>query len=171
MEKIIKFDNAEIEKYKFHQYKGPFLIYNIDINNTVVSNKVSFGGKDFKYFIGQKDVKKSRPLCIFLPKMSAYKWDFNKTKYTSFLIKDEKLSEKYNEIWKKVSSIIIKEFDSKPVYYEKYLKTKTKSYNGRINTIFKIMKYQKKALNVFVNWKYWLIQFKEKIKTAILRYF
>ena len=58
MEKIIKFDNAEIEKHKFHQYKGPFLIYNIDINNTVVSNKVSFGGKDFKYFIGQKDVKK-----------------------------------------------------------------------------------------------------------------
>ena len=33
------------------------------------------------------------------------------------------------------------------------------------------MKYQKKALNVFVNWKYWLIQFKEKIKTVILRYF
>ena len=32
----------------------------------------------------------------------------------SFLIKDEKLLEKYNEILKKFSNIIKKEFDSKP---------------------------------------------------------
>ena len=43
-------------------------ISNIDINKIVVSNKVSFGEKDFKYFIGYKDAKKVRPLCIFLPK-------------------------------------------------------------------------------------------------------
>ena len=35
---------------------------------------------------------------------------------------------------KKVSNIIKKEFDSKPVYNEKYLKTKLKSYNGKSNT-------------------------------------
>ena len=46
---------------------------------------------------------KNRPLCIFLPKMSTYRRDFDKTKCMSFLIKDEKLL--YNEIWKKVSSI------------------------------------------------------------------
>ena len=33
-----------------------------------VSNKVSFG----KYFIGYKDDKKIRPLCLFPLKMSAY---------------------------------------------------------------------------------------------------
>ena len=38
-----------------------------------------------------------------LPKMSAYRRDFDKTKCMSFLIKDGKLLEKYNEIWKKVS--------------------------------------------------------------------
>ena len=53
-----------------------------------------------------------------------------------FLIKDEKLLEKYNEIWKKVSNIIKKEFDSKPACNEKYIKTKIKSYNGKINTNF-----------------------------------
>ena len=52
----------------------------------------------------------------------------------SFLIKDEKLLEKYNEIWKKVSNVIKKEFESKPLYNEKYLKTKIRSYNGKINT-------------------------------------
>ena len=39
-----------------------------------------------------------RPLCIFLPKVSAYRRDFDKTKYMSFLIKDEKWLEKYSEI-------------------------------------------------------------------------
>ena len=46
-------------------------------------------------------LKKVRPLCIFLPKMSAYRRDFDKTKSMSFLIKDGKLLEKYNETSKK----------------------------------------------------------------------
>ena len=33
-------------------------IDNIDINKIVVSHKVSFGKKDFKYFIDYKDAKK-----------------------------------------------------------------------------------------------------------------
>ena len=45
----------------------------------------------------------------------------------SFLIKNDELLEKYNEIWQKVKNSIKKEFDSKPVYYEKYLKAKIKS--------------------------------------------
>ena len=49
------------------------------------------------------------------------------TKYMSFLIKDDKLLEKYNEIWEKVKSIIKKEFASEPVYKEKYLKAKIKT--------------------------------------------
>ena len=40
--------------------------------------------------------------------MCAYRRDFDKTKCMSFLIKDKKLLEKYNEIWKKVSNIIKK---------------------------------------------------------------
>ena len=44
------------------------------------------------------------------------------------------LQKKYNKIWKKVKSTIEKEFDSDPVYNEKYLKAKIKSYNGKIKT-------------------------------------
>ena len=50
--KIIKFDDTEIEKYKSYQHKSPISIDNIDISKTVVSNKISFGKKGFKYFIG-----------------------------------------------------------------------------------------------------------------------
>ena len=73
------------------------MIDNVDIHK-VLSNKVSFVKKHFKYFIGYKGAKKIRPLSIFLPKMSAYRRDFDKTKYMSFLIKDANLLEKYNEI-------------------------------------------------------------------------
>ena len=75
---------------------------NGDINEIVVSNKVSFGKKCFKYFVGYKDGKKVRPLYILLPKMSAYRRDFDETKYMSFLTKDDELFEKCNEIWEKV---------------------------------------------------------------------
>ena len=51
---IIKFGDTEIAKQKFHQHKIPVSI-NIDI--IVVSNKVYFGRKGFKYFIGYKDAE------------------------------------------------------------------------------------------------------------------
>ena len=46
-------------------------------------------------------------------KMSAQRRDFDKTKYMSFLIKDEKFLDKC-----RASNIIAKEFDSKPVYIQ-----------------------------------------------------
>ena len=41
--------------------------------------------------------------------------DFDETKYESFLIKNDELLEKHNEIWDKVSNTIKKGFDSKSV--------------------------------------------------------
>ena len=58
--------------------------------------------------------------------MSEYGRDFDKSKCMSFLIKDKKLL-KNLEIWKKVSNITKKEFDSKHVYNERHLKTKIKT--------------------------------------------
>ena len=77
--------------------------------------------------------------------MSAYRRDFAETKHISFLIKDDELIEKDNEIWKKVKNSIKKEFDSEPVYNEKYLKAKIKSYNGKINTNFHNEKISKES--------------------------
>ena len=55
----IKFDDTEIGKRKFHQHKSHISIDNTDVNKIVISNKVSFGKKDFKYFIGYRDAKKN----------------------------------------------------------------------------------------------------------------
>ena len=52
------------------------------------------------------------------------------------MIKDDGLLKKYNEIWKKVKNNLKIEFDSEPVYDEKYLKAKINSNNGEISTNF-----------------------------------
>ena len=66
----------------------------------------------------------------------------------SLLIKDKELLEKYNEIWEKVSSSIKKEFESNPLYNEKYLKTKIKVYNKKSIQIPTIIKCRGKVRNV-----------------------
>ena len=47
----------------------------------------------------------------------------------SFLVKDDELLEKYSEIRNRLKS----ELESEPVYNEKYLKAKIKSYDGKLN--------------------------------------
>ena len=98
MEKLKKFGDTEIEKRKFHQHEEPTSIKNIDINKIGISNKASFVKKGFKYFVGYKDAKKNRPLCVFLPKMPAYRKGFDENKCMSYFVKGDNLLEKYNEI-------------------------------------------------------------------------
>ena len=60
MEKsITKFDDIQIPKQNFHHHKRPVSIKKVDNDKIVVSNKVPFGKKGFKYFIGYKDAKKN----------------------------------------------------------------------------------------------------------------
>ena len=61
------------------------------------------------------------------------------------MTKDDELSEKQNEIWEKVKNRLKKEFDCEPVYNEKYLKDKIKSYDGKTNTNFHSNKITKKG--------------------------
>ena len=43
---------------------------------------------------------------------------------------------KYNEIWNKIRSMLNIKFHSQPIYDEKYIKTKVKTFNTMINTLF-----------------------------------
>ena len=58
MEKaVIKCGDIAIEDQKFYHHNGSISMKKIDINKIVVCNKVSFGKKGFKYFIGYKDAR------------------------------------------------------------------------------------------------------------------
>ena len=94
-----KFDDIEIEEYKFHQYKIRISINNIDIKDIVVSNKLPLNISVVTRII------KIVPLCTFCPKMSICRRYFYNTKFMYFFIKDEKAFDKYSEIWEKFSNI------------------------------------------------------------------
>ena len=82
--------------------------------------------------------------------MSRYTTSFNETEYMSFLKKDDELLQKCNKIWHKVNNSIKNDLIVKPVYHEKYLKTKIKSYKGKIRTNFHDYGIPKKILIAFV---------------------
>ena len=94
--KNIKVDDTEIQEYEFQSYKSSISISNIGINEIVVTNKFPLDKKDYKYFIGYKDDKDIRPLCIFFPEMRIYKRYSDKTKCIYFMIEDEQNFDIYN---------------------------------------------------------------------------
>ena len=45
-EEIITVGANEIEKHKFHRYKNPIILEDVDIDNVLASNKISSGKKE-----------------------------------------------------------------------------------------------------------------------------
>ena len=108
---VTKFDDTEIEKYKFHLpyfdrqlmlIKQYYLIRSLQVKRILNILMVVQIFKKYTF--------------MHIPSKNEH---IQKTKCISFMIKDEKFLKKYNKIWKKVSNIIKKEFDSKPVCNEK----------------------------------------------------
>ena len=66
--------------------------------------------------------------------MIGYVKHFDRNKKMSFKVSDNKLFKKYTKIWKRVSNLMDKKFESQPVYgdNDKYIKTKIKSYGDKI---------------------------------------
>ena len=78
-----------------------------------------------------------RPLCVILPQMSGYiKYFENGRKNISFKVEEESVYLKYAEIWNKIKNTRNIKFHSQPIYDDKYIKTKAKTFNNTINTLF-----------------------------------
>ena len=52
VKEIITFGDIEIEKDTFYLNKTPVTLRNVDIEKVLVSNKISFGEKNYTCFIG-----------------------------------------------------------------------------------------------------------------------
>ena len=69
--------------------------------------------------------------------MTGYKKYFeNGGKNMSFIVKDDDVLDKYNEIQDKIKETLSIQFHSTPVYEEKYVKAKVRQFNGVIKTNF-----------------------------------
>ena len=92
---VLTFGNIEIEKNKFYRHKTPIFFGNVDIEKVLVSNKISFGEKNCKYFTGYLyNGNKVKPLNMMLPKTSAFVKSYDgQTKWMYFLIENNGLLE------------------------------------------------------------------------------
>ena len=104
----------------------------------VISRRVKQNNDTYKYYIGYlHGGGVIKPLCVILTQMSGYiKYFENGAKNVSFKIEEESVYLKYAEIWNKLKSILNGKLHSQPIYDDKYLKAKVKTFNNTINTLF-----------------------------------
>ena len=99
---MVRFGEKEIAKEKFYAAKKPIKIWDVNVDNIVISKLIETKTNS-KYLIGIKFDKAIRPLVLIMPKMSGYVKTFKvkdgdkhkNNKLMSFCIDDEKLLEKY----------------------------------------------------------------------------
>ena len=116
-EKTLKFNNIRVNKKEFHKSKQPIDLMSVNVDQIVVSDKFKHNNEGFKYFIGYQEGEIVKPLCIILPQMSGH------IKYfecggmdMSFLIKDDEVWEKYEQIWGLIKNKLGINFHSELVY-------------------------------------------------------
>ena len=118
-EKTLKFNNIKVNKKEFQKSKQAMDLDSVTTDKIVVSDKFRHNEESYKYFIGYKEDEIVKPLCIILPQMNGcMKYFDNGGKNMSFLIKNNEVWEKYEDIWNVI----------------KYLKAKVREFDGDIKT-------------------------------------
>ena len=109
----------------------------VNTKHIVTSDKFKHTDEGFKYFIGYQEDEIVELLCIILPQMSGYiKYFENGGKNMSFMVKDDNVLDKFNNIWDKIKEKLSIKFHSMPVYDQTYIKAKVREFDGVIKTNF-----------------------------------
>ena len=123
----IKFGNKEVNKKEFYSSKQAISLDSVDLNKIVVSKKWKIDDATYKYFCGYLNNDVIKPLCVILPQMNGYIKYFNDGgKNISFVTDNEKVYEKYNEIWEVIRNFLKIDFTVNPVRDNIYLVAKLK---------------------------------------------
>ena len=134
-EKTLKFNNIKVNKKEFQKSKQTMDLDSVTTDKIVVSDKFRHNEESYKYFIGYKEDEIVKPLPIILPQMNGcMKYFDNGGKNMSFLIKNNEVWEKYEDIWNVIKNKLSIKFNSKPIYENKYLKAKVREFDGDIKT-------------------------------------
>ena len=136
-ERTLKFNNIQVNKKEFHESKQAIDLDSADTGKIVVSDRFKHSEEGFKYFIGYQENEIVKSLCIILPQMNGnIKYFENGGKNITFLIKNSEVWEKYEDIWNVIKNKLNIKFHSKPIYKNKYLKTKVRELDSSIKTNF-----------------------------------
>ena len=98
--KKTKFGDKEVDKTEFYSSKQAISLDSVDLDKIVVSSKWKINEKTYKYLCGYLNNDVIQPLCVVLPQMNGYiKYFDNGGKNMTFVTNNEKVYDKYNEIW------------------------------------------------------------------------
>ena len=126
----IRFGDKEVYKKKFYLSKQAISLDSVDLNKIVVSNKWKINNTTYKYLCGYLNNDTIQPLCVILPQMNEYiKYFDDGGKNMSFVTDDEKIYEKYNEIWEVIRKLLKVNFTVSPVRDDKYFVAKLKIFD------------------------------------------
>ena len=126
----IKFGDKEVNKKEFYSFKQAIPLNSVDLDKIVVSNKWKISDTTYKYLCGYLNNDVIQPLCVILPQMSGYiKYFDDGGKNMSFVTNDEKVYEKYNEIWEVIRKLLKVRFTVSLVRDDKDLLAKLKIFN------------------------------------------
>ena len=135
--KKIKFGDKEFNKKEFYSSKQAISLDSVDLDKIVVSSKWKISDTTYKYLCGYLNNDTIQPLCVILPQMHGYiKYFDNGGKNMSFVTDDEKVYDKYNEIWVVIRKLLKVKFTVNPVRDDKYLIAKLKIFNEVNRTTF-----------------------------------
>ena len=135
--KKIKFGDKEVDKKEFYSSKQAISLDSVDLNKIVVSSKWKINETTYKYLCGYLNNDVIQPLCVILPQMNGYiKYFDNGGKSMTFVLDNEKVYDKYNEIWKVIRKLLKVKFAVNPVGDDKYLVAKLKKFNKINRTTF-----------------------------------
>ena len=134
----IKFGDKEVDKKKFYSSKEAILLNSVDLSEIVVSSKWKLNDTTYKYFCGYlNNYGIIKPLCVILPQMNGYiKYFDDGGKNMSFVTDDEKVYEKYDEIWNVVKRLLKLKFVASPIKNDKYILAKLKIFKKKNLTTF-----------------------------------
>ena len=109
----------------------------LDLDKIAVLNKLKINETTWKYLCGYLNNDVVQPLCVILPQMSGYiKYFHNGNKNMSLVTEDEKVHNKYNEIWEVIRKLLKAKYASDPNRDGKYIVTKLKIFNKVNKTVF-----------------------------------
>ena len=133
----IKFGNKEVNKKEFYSSKQAISLDSVDLNKILVSNKWKINDKTYKHICGYLNNDTIQPLCVILPQMDGYiKYFDDGGKNMSFVTDDEKIYEKYHEIWEVIRNLLKIDFTVNPIRDYKYLVAKLKIFDTVNRTTF-----------------------------------
>ena len=128
----IKFGDKEVDKNKFYSSKQATLLDSVDLSKIVVSSRWKLNDTTYKYFCGYLNNDVIKPLCIILSQMNGYiKYFDDGGKNMSFVTDDEKVYEKYDQIWNVVKGLLKLKFTTSPIRDDKFILAKLKIFKKK----------------------------------------